>query len=157
MSNWSLNLLHRVNAIRLHAGVNSCDPSDENAEFLKEIKYHRALKGHLQFMDVSAAALCKQQSIPVPVFNLPEAGNISITIMGEQYVQSRNLAKRTGMHVHPSNAELSRNRAYKLDTKRTNTEQIHTQTILYQSMSQSRFYNISITVLQNLSSLHTWW
>ncbi|HEU4710496.1 MAG TPA: UMP kinase [Pyrinomonadaceae bacterium] len=65
-------------------GVYSADPmTDETAERFSEITYRQVLERELKVMDASAISLCMDNNLPIIVFNMREAGNISRVVLGE--------------------------------------------------------------------------
>jgi uridylate kinase len=66
-------------------GVYSADPAiDPSAEFLPEISHMEALERRLRVMDSTALALCMENGMPINVFNMNDASNISRIISGER-------------------------------------------------------------------------
>lgn len=66
-------------------GVYDCDPlKNPRAKFYSALSYMDVLKEHLQVMDSTAITLCMENHIPIIVFNLKKAGNISKVIHGEK-------------------------------------------------------------------------
>jgi uridylate kinase len=66
-------------------GVYSADPVvDSGAQFYREITYSDVLSRDLKVMDATAISLCREQGLPVIVFNLLEKGNIKKIVMGEK-------------------------------------------------------------------------
>ena len=65
-------------------GVYSADPmKDATAERFNEITYRQVLERELKVMDASAISLCMDNNLPIIVFNMREAGNISRVVSGE--------------------------------------------------------------------------
>jgi len=65
-------------------GVYSADPmKDKSAEFFPEISYLEAITRDLKVMDAAAIALCKDNAIPIRVFNLGVEDNLYRAGMGE--------------------------------------------------------------------------
>ena len=65
-------------------GVYSADPmTDATAELFNEITYRQVLERQLKVMDASAISLCMDNNLPIIVFNMREAGNISRVVLGE--------------------------------------------------------------------------
>lgn len=73
-------------------GVYSADP-EKNPEALKyeKISFDEVYAKNLRIMDLTATALCKENSLPVLVFNMDKPGNLKKVISGEQ----------VGTVVHP--------------------------------------------------------
>lgn len=66
-------------------GVYDSDPvKNENAKRFKEIDYIEVLNLGLGVMDSTAASLCKDNEIPIIVFNLEKEGNILKVVLGEE-------------------------------------------------------------------------
>ncbi|GAB4839335.1 hypothetical protein Ancab_028862 [Ancistrocladus abbreviatus] len=66
-------------------GVYDADPrNNQNAHLLDSLSYQDVTSGELSVMDMTAITLCQENNIPVVVFNLAEAGNISRAIRGER-------------------------------------------------------------------------
>jgi uridylate kinase len=65
-------------------GVYDSDPKvNPNAHLYRSLTYSHALAKDLKVMDGTAIALCKDNSIPIKVFNLGVPGNIRRAVMGE--------------------------------------------------------------------------
>ena len=65
-------------------GVYGDDPrSDPDAEFLPELTHLQAIERGLRVMDTTALALCKDNALPIHVFELAE-GNIKRVVAGER-------------------------------------------------------------------------
>lgn len=65
-------------------GVYSEDPRKNlKAELYQKITFTDVLQNNLQVMDQTAFSLCKENNIPIQVFNLFTAGNLTATIAGE--------------------------------------------------------------------------
>ncbi len=65
-------------------GVYNSDPKlDKQAKLYKELTYLEALSQELGVMDAAATALCKDNSIPIRVFNLGVENNLYRAGMGE--------------------------------------------------------------------------
>lgn len=65
-------------------GVYSSDPvRDKSAKRYKKIKYMDVLNQDLKVMDSTAISLCKDNRLPIVVFNLKKKGNIKRTVIGE--------------------------------------------------------------------------
>jgi len=65
-------------------GVYSADPAqDPNAERFETLSYDRAIRDDLRFMDQAAIALCRENKIPIVVFDMSEDGNIMKVVTGE--------------------------------------------------------------------------
>jgi uridylate kinase len=65
-------------------GIYDSDPmKNPNAKRYQNINYAHALAQDLKVMDTTAFALCKENNIPIVVFDLGVAGNIRRAVMGE--------------------------------------------------------------------------
>ena len=65
-------------------GVYDCDPFENpNARLYQTLTYGHVLANDLRVMDGTAIALCKENNIPIVVFNLSINGNILRAIKGE--------------------------------------------------------------------------
>jgi uridylate kinase len=66
-------------------GVYTADPrKDPNAVLIPELGYMRVLQEELAVMDSSAISLCKDNRLPIMIFNMTEPGNIKRAVMGER-------------------------------------------------------------------------
>jgi uridylate kinase len=66
------------------AGVYTADPKrDRAAVLLKRVSYEEAYARGLDVMDLAALALCKEDQIPIIVFDLFQSGNLEKAINGE--------------------------------------------------------------------------
>ena len=66
------------------AGVYDDDPRrDPDAEFIPELTHLQAIERGLRVMDTTALALCKDNALPIHVFELAE-GNIKRVVAGER-------------------------------------------------------------------------
>jgi len=65
-------------------GVYSADPNkDRNATRYASISFDEAIAKHLQVMDATAFALCRDQKLPIKVFSIVKPGALRNVIMGE--------------------------------------------------------------------------
>lgn len=65
-------------------GVYDKDPElYKNAKFYSEISYGDVLKKNLQVMDLTAITLCKENQLPLAVFNMRKKGNLKKAVLGE--------------------------------------------------------------------------
>jgi uridylate kinase len=65
-------------------GIYSADPVKvQDATFLPKISYIDVLTKELMVMDTTAISLCKDNNVPIIVFNIRTSGNIKRVIMGE--------------------------------------------------------------------------
>ncbi len=66
-------------------GVYSADPRrDAQAVKLDHLSYQEMVTGNLGIMDTSAVSLCRDNRLPILVFNLKRTGNIWKAVMGEK-------------------------------------------------------------------------
>lgn len=65
-------------------GVYTADPkTDPSAQRYDRVSYDRVLADNLRVMDASAVALCRDNSIPIVVFNIREQGNLARVLGGQ--------------------------------------------------------------------------
>jgi len=65
-------------------GVYSSDPlQDSSAVRYDELSFKEAMQKNLQFMDQAALALCRENGLPIVVFDMGVPGNIHRVAMGE--------------------------------------------------------------------------
>ena len=65
-------------------GVYSSDPAeDPDAVRYEKLSFKEAMEKDLQFMDQAAIALCRENSLPIVVFDMGVAGNIHKVVLGE--------------------------------------------------------------------------
>ena len=65
-------------------GVYSADPKkDPSATRYSTITFDEALARNLQIMDATAFALCRDQRLPIKVFNITKPGALKRVVMGE--------------------------------------------------------------------------
>lgn len=65
-------------------GVYSADPKlDPDAELLRRVTYQQVLAKNLRVMDAAAISLCRDNGIPIAVFDLMTPGNIGRVVRGE--------------------------------------------------------------------------
>lgn len=77
-------------------GVYDCDPEKFPDAFkFDEITYDEVIKKDLKVMDLTAITLCKENKMPIIVFNMNRKGNLKQLIMG----------KRIGTVVHPKSGK----------------------------------------------------
>jgi uridylate kinase len=66
-------------------GIYTADPrKDPNAVKIDELSYMRVLQEELAVIDASAVSLCKDNGLPILVFNMTESGNIKRAVTGER-------------------------------------------------------------------------
>jgi uridylate kinase len=65
-------------------GIYDSDPKkNPNAKRFESLTYSHVLANDLKVMDSTAISLCKDNNIPIMVFDLSTAGNIRRAVMGE--------------------------------------------------------------------------
>ena len=65
--------------------VYSADPEkDKNAVKFNELSFSEAYEKNLNIMDMTAFTLCKENSLPIIVFDMNKAGNLSNLIKGKK-------------------------------------------------------------------------
>lgn len=65
-------------------GVYTADPrKDPTATRYKQISYDEAINKNLKIMDLTAFALCKENRMPIVVFDMNQAGNLMKVVTGE--------------------------------------------------------------------------
>ncbi len=65
-------------------GVYDADPeSDPNAKRYDEVSYEEAIHKNLRFMDQAAIALCRENGLPIVVFDMSVPGNVKRVACGE--------------------------------------------------------------------------
>ena len=65
-------------------GVYSADPNkDPKATRYSTISFDEAISKHLQVMDATAFALCRDQKLPIKVFSIVKPGALLRVVMGE--------------------------------------------------------------------------
>jgi uridylate kinase len=66
-------------------GLYDSDPEkNPNAVLLPEVTYQEVLEKNLQVMDTAAISLCRDNGIPIAIFDLMTSGNIRRVICGER-------------------------------------------------------------------------
>ncbi|WP_373478644.1 UMP kinase [Geminocystis sp.] len=66
-------------------GIYDCDPvTNPNAHLYESLNYNHVLTQDLKVMDGTAITLCKENNIPIVVFNLFQRGNIIRAVKGEK-------------------------------------------------------------------------
>ena len=66
-------------------GIFTADPrKDTKAEFLREVSFQDAIVRGLGVMDANAFALCKDNGLPIQVFNINQPGAIARILQGER-------------------------------------------------------------------------
>ena len=65
-------------------GVYDADPKKvSGATRYDEVSFGKVLTDNLKVMDASAVALCRENAIPIVVFNIRETGNLATVLRGE--------------------------------------------------------------------------
>jgi uridylate kinase len=65
-------------------GIYTADPKkNKDAKMYNDISYQQVLDDDLRVMDLTAITMCKQQKLPLVVFNLKTPGNILRVMRGE--------------------------------------------------------------------------
>lgn len=65
-------------------GIYSSDPNiDEDAEMYNTVSYDKVIEGKLQVMDANAIVLCRDQGMPIRVFNVFKEGNLMKLVKGK--------------------------------------------------------------------------
>ncbi len=65
-------------------GVYTADPrKDPNAVLLKSLTFDEAIGKHLKILDATAFTLCRDQKMPIRVFNLHNPGALKRVVLGE--------------------------------------------------------------------------
>ena len=65
-------------------GIYSADPKKhKDATLFNDITYEQVLRDELKVMDLTAFTMCKQQKLPLVVFNLKTPGNIARVMRGD--------------------------------------------------------------------------
>ncbi len=71
------------------SGIYTADPrKDANAVKINELTHSRVLQEELAVMDASAIALCRDNKLPILVFNMNEPGNIERAVLGDMSIGS---------------------------------------------------------------------
>jgi uridylate kinase len=66
-------------------GVYTADPNlDRAAKLLPRLTYQQVLERDLKVMDTAAISLCRDNGIPIAIFNLMRHGNIRRVVCGEE-------------------------------------------------------------------------
>lgn len=66
-------------------GVFDSDPEkDPDAQKFNQLTYQEIIEKNLQVMDLTAVALCRENKMPLLVFNVLEAGNLKKAVQGEK-------------------------------------------------------------------------
>ena len=66
-------------------GIYNSDPvKNPSAELSEELSYSEVLRDDLRVMDGTAVALCRDNDIPIIVFDIREKGNLKKVLEGEK-------------------------------------------------------------------------
>jgi uridylate kinase len=66
-------------------GLYTADPkTDPSAVMLPEVTYQQVLERDLKVMDTAAISLCRDNGVPIGIFNLGEPGNVRRVVLGER-------------------------------------------------------------------------
>jgi uridylate kinase len=66
-------------------GIYTADPNvDPDAELLPEVTYQEVVEKDLRVMDTAAISLCRDNDIPIAVFDLSPDGNVRRVACGER-------------------------------------------------------------------------
>ena len=66
-------------------GIYTADPKlDPTATMYDQLTFDEALRANLKVMDATAYALCREQRLPIKVFNINKKGALRRVVMGEQ-------------------------------------------------------------------------
>ena len=66
-------------------GIYTADPKkDPDAELLRDVTYQQMLRQNLTVMDTAAISLCRDNRIPIALFNLRQRGNIRRVACGQR-------------------------------------------------------------------------
>ncbi|HBL30413.1 MAG TPA: UMP kinase, partial [Acidobacteria bacterium] len=66
-------------------GLYSADPEkDPDAVLLPEVTYQEVLEKDLKVMDTAAISLCRDNGIPIAIFDMMTPGNIRRVVCGER-------------------------------------------------------------------------
>ena len=76
-------------------GIYSADPKlDPNAQFFDHVSYDEVIEKKLKVMDANAIVLCRDQGMPIRVFNVFDEGSLSKLVRGES------IGSRVGDNAH---------------------------------------------------------
>jgi uridylate kinase len=65
-------------------GVYDSDPkTNPQAKRFESVDFNTVLNNNLKVMDATAVALCRENGIPIVVFNIREEGNLARVLAGE--------------------------------------------------------------------------
>ena len=76
-------------------GIYSADPKlDPTAQFFDHVSYDEVIEKKLKVMDANAIVLCRDQGMPIRVFNVFDEGSLSKLVRGES------IGSRVGDNAH---------------------------------------------------------
>jgi uridylate kinase len=65
-------------------GVYTADPEkDPHAERLTHLTFDEAIRAGYEILDITAFTMCRENHIPIKVFNITDAGNLSAIVQGQ--------------------------------------------------------------------------
>ena len=65
-------------------GIYTADPKlDPTATMFEHLTFDQALHANLKVMDATAFALCREQGLPIKVFNINKKGALRRVVLGE--------------------------------------------------------------------------
>ena len=65
-------------------GIYSSDPNiDDDAELFERVSYDHVIERKLNVMDANAIVLCRDQKMPIRIFNVFAEGNLMKLVTGE--------------------------------------------------------------------------
>ena len=73
-----------IRATRVNGSDTADRKKDPTATMFDEITFDDALRSNLKVMDATAFALCREQGLPIKVFNINKKGALRRVILGEQ-------------------------------------------------------------------------
>ena len=66
-------------------GIYTADPKlHPDATMFDELTFDQALRANLKVMDATAFALCREQHLPIKVFNMTKHGALKRVVLGEK-------------------------------------------------------------------------
>ena len=76
-------------------GVFTADPKkDPSAKMYKSLTFDEAIQKKLKILDATAFTLCRDQGMPIRVFNLHKPGALKRIVLGEGHARSRLTEKK---------------------------------------------------------------
>ena len=73
-----------IKATKVDGSDTAVPKKDPTATMFDEITFDDALRSNLKVMDATAFALCREQGLPIKVFNINKKGALRRVILGEQ-------------------------------------------------------------------------